>query len=53
MIAELNYDLNRYTTSSTYYVTSEYVQVRKHKSKRINKKWLKRYGEKLIVKEKR
>lgn len=29
----------------------DYVQKRKHKKKRINKKWLKRYGMKLIPKK--
>lgn len=29
----------------------DYVQARKHKKKRINKKWLKRYGKKLIPKK--
>lgn len=29
----------------------QYVQARKHKSKRINKKWLKRYGFKQIIGE--
>ena len=29
----------------------DYVQVRRHKKKRINKKWLKRYGKKLVPKK--
>ena len=29
----------------------EFVQVRRHKKKRINKKWLKRYGTRLVHKK--
>jgi hypothetical protein len=29
----------------------DYVQVRKHKKKRTNKKWLKRYGKKYVPKK--
>ena len=29
----------------------DYIQSRKHKKKRINKKWLKRYGKKYIPKK--
>ena len=29
----------------------DYVQARRHKKKRINKKWLKRYGIKLVPKK--
>lgn len=29
----------------------DYVQVRKHRKKRTNKKWLKRYGKKLVPKK--
>lgn len=35
---------------AVYFEFNSYVQVRKHKKKRINKKWAKRYGYKCVTK---
>lgn len=39
----MNYDINM-INGMTINITTKRVQARKHKKKRINKKWMKRYG---------
>lgn len=43
MLSKMN-DLMGGYTGYTVIVTTKYVQRRRHKKKRINKKWIKRYG---------
>ena len=51
-IAELMLqDVDRYATVQEVEVP-KYVQVRTHKKKRINKKWKKRYGMKVVYEKK-
>ena len=45
--ANIDRDLSRVTFDLSY---EEQVQARKHRKKRINKKWLKRYGYKTVTK---
>ena len=47
---EMMKDINRYATTKEVDIP-EVVQVRTHKKPRINKKWKKRYGMKVIYKK--
>ena len=49
---EMLKDINRYATTKEVEVP-EIVQVRTHKKRRINKKWKKRYGMKVIYHKKK
>lgn len=46
-------DLARGHDFTVEYNAPELVQVRRHKKKRINKKWAKRYGYKYVLKPKK
>lgn len=48
---EMLKEVDRFAVTKTVEVPT-YVQARKHKKRRINKKWLKRYGTKVIYKKK-
>ena len=47
---EMMKDINRYAIDKEVTIPDKVVQVRKHKKKRINKKWKKRYGLKVKYK---
>lgn len=49
---EMMKDINRYVKVQEVEVP-QFVQVRTHKKRRINKKWKKRYGMKVIYKKQR
>ena len=46
-------DLSQYQSFTVEYNTPVPVQVRRHKKKRINKKWAKRYGYTMVIKPNR
>lgn len=49
---EMLKDINRYAKTQEAYIP-ELVQARTHKKHRVNKKWKKRYGMKVIYKKKK